>query len=261
MSTLEYETKSLKALSQSNFGRQAEAYAGNQLLADRKNLDDILTLARISKGDRVLDVATGTGFLAAALAASAGEVLATDLTPGMLQKAHTLIGNRPNVAYVLADAENLPFREASFDAVTCRVALHHFPDPPTSIAEMARVCKRHGRVVIMDIISSEDPAKSAYHNRMEKLRDSSHVREYPLSVLEGMITAAGLRVETTKLWRYTWDVEAWLAIANPARPTADRIRQMMRDAIAGDKSGLNIEERSDGLFFTYTAAVLLARRR
>lgn len=256
---MDSEHESPKALSQSHFGRQAAAYAGNYLLADPGNLNDLLALLEISARDRILDVATGTGFLAAAMAGWAGEVLATDLTPGMLEKARAIIGTRPNVAYALADAENLPFRGGAFDAVTCRVALHHFPDPVASIAEMARVCRPAGRVMIMDIISSEDPARSEYHNRMEKLRDRSHVREYPLSVLEGMIRTGGLGIETTRLWRYTWPVESWLAVANPDPASAKEVRRMMCESIAGDKSGLNVERRADDLFFTYTAAIVLAR--
>lgn len=258
---MEEEHESLKALSRSNFGRQAAAYAGNCLLADRENLNDILALLQISMTDRLLDVATGTGFLAAAMAESAGEVLATDLTLEMLQKARTIIGNQPNVTYALADAENLPFSRGAFDAVTCRVALHHFPDPLASITEMARVCRPGGRVMIMDIVSSEDPSRSEYHNRMEKLRDRSHVREYPRSVLERMITGAGLRIETIRLWRYTWAVEPWLAIANPDPAAAEEIRRLMRESIEGDRSGLSVERRGDDLCFTYTAAIVLARTK
>lgn len=257
---MEDDRPSLKALSQRNFGRQAAAYAGNRLLADPENLNDILTLLELSAQDRVLDVATGTGFLAAAMARHAGEVLATDLTAGMLRKARAIIGSRPNVTYAIADAENLPFGDGGFGAVTCRVALHHFPDPAASIAEMVRVCRPDGRVMIMDIVSSEDPLKSAYHNRMERLRDRSHVKEYPLSALGGMIRTAGLRIQTIKLWRYTWPVEDWLAIADPDAATAEEVRRMMRESIAGDKSGLNVERRGEGLFFTYTAAIIVARK-
>jgi len=111
------EVKSLKSLSQRNFGRQAGAYAANALLSDEENLNTILTLAGISERDRVLDVATGTGFLAAALAQAAGGVIATDLTAGMLKKAQGIVGNRGNVTYALADAENLPFQSDAFDVV------------------------------------------------------------------------------------------------------------------------------------------------
>jgi len=123
---------------------------------------------------------------------------------------------------------------------------------------MSRVCKRGGRVVIMDIVSSEDEAKSEYHNRMEKLRDSSHVREYPRSVLEKMVESGGLHIADVKLWRYVWGFEKWLAIANPAETASNEVRRMMLDSIEQDKSGLAVELRGGELHFTYTSAIIVA---
>ena len=112
----------------------------------------------------------------------------------------------------------------------------------------------------MDVISSEDKAQSEYHNRMEKLRDPSHVREYQLSELEEMIEKGGLRLENTKLWPFTWLVDEWLRIAGPDAAAGAEIKRMMIDSIDSDRSGLGVETREGEIFFTYTTAILIARK-
>ncbi len=241
---------------QKNFGRQALAYNANCLLADEENLSTIIRMARIKGEDKVLDVATGTGFLAGALSEVAGEVMATDLTLEMLYQTRPKTQN--NTSFCLADVERLPFHNDSFDMVTCRVALHHFTRPDEAFSEIRRVCRPNGRVVIMDIISSEDDNRREYHNKMERLRDSSHVKQYSYSEIKQMFSDCGLKVVEAEMWEYTWEMEEWLAIANPAEVNASEIRKMMSESVDGDKSGLSVEVRDGVVHFKYTAAIVLA---
>lgn len=251
---------SAKSMVQKRFGGQSEEYNYHGLLSDRGNLDTIIKLAEISPADRVLDVGTGTGWLAAALSEIAGELVASDLTAEMLHLARIKVGNRKNVSFVLADAENLPFSDSSFDVVTCRVAVHHIPRPRVAFTEMARVCSSMGRVVIMDIISSEDEAKSEYHNQMERLRDPSHIKEYRKSELEEMIVASSLEIAQAQLWPFTWSVDEWLRVGGPGAAAEEKIRAMMLDSLEHDKSGTNLELKEGRLFFTYTTAIFVAMK-
>jgi len=243
---------------QKNFGRQALAYNANCLLADEGNLNTIIEMANVSEDDSVLDVATGTGFLAGALSKVAREVMATDLTLEMLYQ--TRPKTKGNTSFCLADVERLPFVDDYFDAVTCRVALHHFTRPEEAIGEMQRVCGANGRVVIMDIISSEDDNRREYHNKMERLRDTSHVKQYSYSELLQMFGSCGLKVDEVEKWSYHWEMEEWMAIANPAEPGANEIRRMMRESVDGDKSGLGVEIRDGKVYFTYMAAIVVAHK-
>nr|WP_240479569.1 class I SAM-dependent methyltransferase [Haloprofundus marisrubri] len=122
-----------------SFGDAASAYFDSD--AHRAG-DDLATLAEwCTDATRVLDVATGAGHTAGAVAAaSAGDVVATDLTPEMVATA-TREFDLPGV---VADAERLPFADDSFDAVTCRIAAHHFPDPEAFVSEVARVLEPGG---------------------------------------------------------------------------------------------------------------------
>ncbi|PIU55386.1 MAG: hypothetical protein COS88_04685 [Chloroflexi bacterium CG07_land_8_20_14_0_80_51_10] len=254
------ESPSPKSLVQKHFDRQSEAYTTSSLLSDQGNLDTIIELAEISENDRVLDVATGTGFLASSLCQVAAGVIVTDLTAPMLEQARAKVGNRANASFALADAEHLPFASEFFNAVTCRVAFHHFPHPQAALREMARVCDSKGRIIIMDIVSSEDEAKSEYHNRMERLRDASHIKEYRQSELEGMMKVCELKIRKTRQWPFTISFDEWMRIGGPGAATAEKIRAMMLDSIDGDKSGLRVELREGELFFTYTTAIIVARK-
>lgn len=244
---------------QKNFGKQALAYNANCLLADAGNLSAIIEMAKISKNDSVLDIATGTGFLAGALSEVAMQVMATDLTLEMLYQ--TRPKTQSNTSFCLADAEKLPFGNDSFDVVTCRVALHHFTKPDEAFSEMRRVCRPEGRIVIMDVISSEDIYRSEYHNRIERLRDSSHVKQYSRTELAGMLNTCGLEIDEVNVWKYTWQMEEWLSIANPDGRASEEIRRMMIDSIEGDKSGLEVELRDGDVYFSYTTAIISARLR
>ncbi len=242
------------------FGSKSEDYSTSSLLKDRQNLQLVIKMAGITGRGRVLDVATGTGFMAMAVADTGAEVIATDFTLAMLEKSREFLGNRENVSLSLADADCLPFPADVFDVVTCRVSVHHFANPQTAFNEMARVCKPGGRVLIMDVTSSEDEAKSRLHNKMGKLRDPSEVWQWRPSDLERMLIDAGLSVSEVKLWPHVMAFEEWIHLGGADEETAEQLRGMMIDSIDGDKAGLNPELRDGELFFTWTTAILVARK-
>jgi SAM-dependent methyltransferase len=158
---------------------------------DRETLISRLAL---SPDQVVLDVATGGGHTAAAVAGRVHRVVASDLTPEMLREALALTGEKGcrNVVFVAADAERLPFAAGAFDRITCRIAPHHFPDVRTAVAEMARAVRPDGLVGIIDSIVPEDDALDAFINEIEKIRDPSHVRSYRVEEWVTFLKTAGL---------------------------------------------------------------------
>jgi len=110
-------------------------------------------LKRFFNGNRlkVLDVGTGTGFMALMLAEMGHETTALDLTEGMLEKARQKVrGNGHRVSFQLGDAENLPFDDASFDAIVCRYLLWTLPDPWKALGEWHRVIKPGGSIICIE---------------------------------------------------------------------------------------------------------------
>jgi SAM-dependent methyltransferase len=115
-----------------------------------------------------------------------------------------------NADFVIADAEQLPFLDASFELVTVRIAPHHYADAARAVREMARVLVPGGRLVVIDNIAPEDPLLDEYTNRWEKARDPSHVREYTASEWRGFLAAAGLRVERMETERRPHPFADWV---------------------------------------------------
>ena len=104
----------------------------------------LLRAARLAPGQRVLDVATGTGIAAEAAVEAvgpSGHVVATDLFPAMMEKARERLGQRPNVSLGIEDGQSLTLRDEGFDAVLCAMGLMLFPDPERGLAEFRRVLR------------------------------------------------------------------------------------------------------------------------
>jgi demethylmenaquinone methyltransferase / 2-methoxy-6-polyprenyl-1,4-benzoquinol methylase len=114
-------------------------------------------LARVGPGSRALDVATGTGDLALELAARGAAVTGMDFSPGMLELARA---KAPGIAFEEGDALALQYDDASFDAVTVGFGARNFADLDRGLAEMARVTKPGGRVVVLEITTPERPPLS-----------------------------------------------------------------------------------------------------
>ena len=161
---------SKKDVARTQFGRQAERYANSSVHASGETLSAIVQLAGPTRKDCCLDVATGTGFTAFAVAEFAGSVIATDITPPMLKQARKIAKERgiSNVIFQFTDAENLPFKDQTFDIVTCRSAPHHFGDVPAFLMESARVLRRGGRLVVSDPSSPEDDEIDRWINRLNR---------------------------------------------------------------------------------------------
>ncbi len=113
--------------------------------------EDAIAAARVGAGDIVADVGTGTGFMIQGLAPLAARVHGFDESPEMLAIARQNLAAFPNVELREAAGDKLPVPDRSFDAVFANMYLHHAPDPLRAIAEMARVLRPGGRLVIMDI--------------------------------------------------------------------------------------------------------------
>lgn len=114
-------------------------------------------LARIGPGDRALDVATGTGDLADALArrtAPGGEVVGVDFSDAMLERARRKV---PGVRFELGNALDLDYADDSFDASTAGFGARNFTDLAGGLAEMARVVRPGGRVIVLEITTPQRP--------------------------------------------------------------------------------------------------------
>lgn len=198
---MKQETRSIEDLARDVFGQRADLYVTSRAHSDPAVLGRMVELAAPEPFWRVLDVATGTGHTAFAFAPHVAQVVGIDLTPQMLAAAATLADERgiQNVDLRLADIHELPFDDETFDdegfdLVTCRRAAHHFGDIRVALAEMLRVLKPGGMLLIDDRSIPEDDLVDGVMNRLDWLHDESHVREYRPSEWKEMLEAAGCQI-------------------------------------------------------------------
>jgi SAM-dependent methyltransferase len=179
------------------FGERAAFYTTSAAHTDPTALAGLIAFAAPQPHWSVLDIATGTGHTALALAPLVGQVIGFDLTPEMLSEAERLRQAQAaaNVTFRQGDVHHLPFADGSFDLVTCRRAAHHFSDIKRALAEIARVLRPGGRLVMDDRSVPEDDWADHFVNKLDWYHDESHVREYRPSEWLAMLAGSGLMVE------------------------------------------------------------------
>jgi ubiquinone/menaquinone biosynthesis C-methylase UbiE len=242
--------------------KAAEAYASGEHKSGRE-LQLVVDFAAPVGSERVLDIGTGAGHTALALASRVSSVVLSDPVPTMLATARRLFteaGIR-NAEFVEAVAERLPFPDGSFDIVTTRLAAHHFDDMALAISEVARVLRPGGVFIFVDTMAPDDPESAAYQDEVETLRDPTHRRIYPQKEWIGFCERAGLRVEKIEVVRKAHDFEPWLSRGGEDEATQQRVRARFFDAPASAVRDLEIVV-ADGRVksFTDRKLVLGARR-
>jgi ubiquinone/menaquinone biosynthesis C-methylase UbiE len=245
------------------FTRQAPVYAANPNISNPDRLARLVQAVRPTPQQRVLEVATGPGYVAMTFAAVAREVVGVDLTEAPLALAEK--GRQEqglhNVRFQLADAAHLPFADGEFDVVVCRLALHHFAEAPQVLREMTRVCAPGGTVAAEDMIASEHPARAAYHNRFENLRDPSHLTAFPLSTLLRFFAEAGLEIVHVSTDYIPQVLERWLANTQTPAERAAEVRRMIERDAQEHLSGTRPFRNADGQWcFLHHMAIVVGQR-
>ena len=225
------------------FGAHADAYRDSTVHREGDDLDQLADWC--SGAERAVDVAAGAGHTAGALAeAGVDRVVAADAAPEMVA---TAVAAFPGVEGVVADAERLPFAADAFDAATCRIAAHHFPDPVAFVEAVARVLTPGGTFAFEDNVAPDDPALDDFLNTVERRRDPTHVRSHTVADWVGWLEDAGFTVETTEVVTKTLDYDEWLGTVDAPPERRKRVAAAFDDPPEGASEAFSIARGADGV--------------
>jgi ubiquinone/menaquinone biosynthesis C-methylase UbiE len=255
-------TDTHQALIEDQFTQQAELFADAPALHNAAALASLVAAAFPKITETSLDVACGPGTVVAAFSSHVRHAAGLDATDAMLDQAKKL-GARlelRNVSWHSGNVSALPFASGAFDIVSCRFAFHHFKQPEKAFAEMMRVCRSGGRIVVCDAVASNDPSKAKAFNSMERLRDPSTVEFRTLEFFVELFRKSGMPMPTPSFYQVPVEMEALLKTSFPAGDDRDGVRQLLSDAIAGDGMGINLRRHGDTIHFEYRAAILVSTK-
>lgn len=243
------------------FSRQASSWSKDPISEDLRWAVDRLAL---DKDDDVLDVAAGTGLLSRAIAPKVRSVVGIDLTPEMIEHGRQAAEREKlsNVRFEKGAAEDLPYDPSSFDMVVTRFSVHHFQNPAAVLLEMARVCRSGGRVAIIDLVAPDDPELAAQYNDIERLRDPTHTRAFPVAELDKLVQKSGIRISGKFLRDVPNVLEDWLDRTSTATPAREQIvRDLQAELDDGPATGMRPFLQQDRLMFLHTWSVVVGVKK
>lgn len=220
----------------------------------------LVLFSGVSAEDSVLDVACGPGIVACEFSRLAGSVTGIDITPAMIDQAakrqHEL--GLGNINWQVGTATALPYPDESFSLVITRYSFHHLLDCAAALAEMIRVCRLGGRVLVADVAVLAD--KSVAYDRLEVLRDPSHVHALTEPEFDELFTRSGLRDCQRTAYGVDIGLEAQLRASFPLPGDDQVIRAIVTNDVGIDDLGIKARSDGDNIVYTVPIAVYVGVR-
>jgi ubiquinone/menaquinone biosynthesis C-methylase UbiE len=248
-----------KTLVQEQFGKTAAHYLTSKPHALGASLERLVALTAPHSDWRMLDVATGGGHVAYTFAPLVARVWASDITQEMLDmvKAEAAKRGLANLRTTYAKAEALPFEDASFDLVTCRIAPHHFDSIPLFLDEVHRVLKPSGLLALVDNVVPEGSVGD-YINAFERLRDPSHRRAWTMAEWRAALPQHGFAIAQEEQLTKIMEFSSWAARYDAIMRAM--LRAMLIQTTPAVNAVLAPEERDGDMIFRLCEGLFIAKR-
>jgi SAM-dependent methyltransferase len=206
------------------FGSTADRVAAHAARQVEELRERVRAFVAPAGTERALDSGTGAGTLALALAPLVREVVGVDIVPELLEAARR--SAPANVTFVEGDATRLPFEAAEFDLACSRRTIHHIARPELAIAELVRVTRPGGRVLVNDQIAPVDPLAALDLDRFERARDPSHARTLPDIDFRHFFEANGLVLLRAQVETNVRELDYYLDLAGCEGEERERVRSL-----------------------------------
>ena len=246
--------------SRAQFNAHASRYAASAVHRHGPSLPVLLDYAAPQPQDRALDVATGTGNTAHALAPFVREVVGLDLAEEMLAHARqrAQADGQTNARFVVGSAEAMPFPDASFTLVASRHAPHHFLQVDRFLAEAHRVLEGGGRLVVADQ-TSLTPDVQAWMDVYQTLRDPSHHAQRTVQAWQDLAEAAGFVWTRHTLVPYRLEFAWWTAQSGCTPETVRRLRAHADRLSDAERLAAGLEYGADGELLAHHEQMMVVR--
>ena len=240
------------------FAQQAIPFA--ELPGHSQSIQMTIELAGVSTNDNVLDVACGPGLMACEFATHVGHVTGIDITPQMIEQAKQRQKDKQlyNLSWKIGDVLPLPFPDSHFSFVLTRYSFHHFLNTDAVLAEMIRVCKPGGKVMVIDVVQPLE--KAVAYDNLEKLRDPSHVHALTFPEMDAMISASILSNVRTAQYKVEGELEQQLNASFPNPGDVEKIREMFKADLEIDQMGINVHQIGNEIRFAVPILVVVGEK-
>jgi ubiquinone/menaquinone biosynthesis C-methylase UbiE len=241
------------------FSQQAIPFA--QVPGHLDAIQHLITLARISDADTVLDVACGPGLVACECARQARRVPGIDITGAMIEQARKRQtgSGLENLEWAIGDVQTLPYADSSFSRVITRYSFHHFQKPSAVLSEMIRVCQPGGTVLVADV--AIEAAQSAAYDQLEIMRDPSHTHALTIEEFSALFARSGLVDCGQSSYGVEIELEAQLRASFPKPGDKERLREMITSDIGINRFGINARRSGESVVYTVPIRIFTGVKR
>lgn len=245
------------------FTLQAVPFSQATSMKDGAAIALLVDAAQAKPTDCSLDVACGPGLVALSFARVLAHATGIDATPAMLTRAGQLQAEAGlvNVRWDLGSVYALPYPDESFDIVTSRFAWHHLEHLAQSLAEMRRVCRQAGRIIVCDAVACDHPAKALAFNEMERTRDPSTTQFLTELQLLAVFAEQQLPIDSINRYRVPVELERLMGASFPHEGGTQRVRTMILESLNADELGMGTTVINGTVRFAYSAVIAMSRKR
>lgn len=246
---------------QENFGKNAQNYRYSLVHNNPNDLNRMVRLLKPQPQDKILDVATGAGHTAIKLADYTQEqVIAIDITREMLSEAKKQAdkNNIHNIDFRIEDVHNMKSPDNVFDIVVSRLAAHHFSNIRRALKEMCRVLKTGGKLYILDCSTVDGNESEKMFNKIEFLRDSSHIYSYSPRIWTKLLKELPLTVEKMNFYKLRYELPQWFERMKTEKKNRDEIFKILGNL---SEATSNYYPYNKNYITTYRIEIMAVKKR